>query len=311
MATTDSYEGIVVLGMPRSGTTLIRRLLDAHPDIACPPETNLLRGASRMLYEDRSVAGLSVGVLPGLAFSGYSEAEVLRRVREFAFGFFRELAAKGGKKVWAEKTAFDVFYVDEIERLLGDTCRFICVFRHGLDVVCSVKELCDGMDRYLVELHEYVCRHSSPYDAFAHAWVDCNRRLKQFMDDHSNLCVPLRYEELLHDPATQLTRVFDFLNKPTDVDAVIARAFQGAEVGLGDWKTYATSGFDTSSVGRWKNLTEDRVAQLAAIINPTMELIGYEPVVGGRVPSREEAIPHYRASNMVIQMNARRSGRSV
>ncbi|MCA9663328.1 MAG: sulfotransferase, partial [Myxococcales bacterium] len=31
--------GIIVLGAPRSGTTLLRRLLDAHPNIACPPET--------------------------------------------------------------------------------------------------------------------------------------------------------------------------------------------------------------------------------------------------------------------------------
>ena len=243
-----------------------------------------------MLHEDRTVAGLSVGVLPGLAFSGYSEVDLLSRVREFVFDFLRELAVREGKTRWAEKTAFDVFHIDAIERLLGGTCRFICVFRHGLDVVCSLKEMSDGMDRYLVELHEYICRYSSPHDAFAHAWVDCNRRLKQFMDDHPDLCVPLRYEDLLQDPATQLTRVLEFLGEPTDVDGLIARAFQGVEVGLGDWKTYTTRGFDGGSVGRWKNLPEDRVAQLAEIINPTMELIGYEPVVAGPVPERVEPV---------------------
>ena len=123
------------------------------------------------------------------------------------------------------------------------------------------------------------------------------------MDDHPDLCVPLRYENLLHDPVTQLTRVLEFLGQPTDVDGLIARAFQAAEVGLGDWKTYATRGFDRGSVGRWKNLPEDRIAQLAAIINPTMELIGYAPVAAADVPSCEEAIQRYRIRGMVAQMN--------
>ncbi len=73
MREPDAYEGVIVLGVPRSGTTLLRRLLDAHPDIACPPETNLIGAASRFLQEDRFAGGLSVGVVPGLHFCGFDE----------------------------------------------------------------------------------------------------------------------------------------------------------------------------------------------------------------------------------------------
>lgn len=302
------YEGIVVLGAPRSGTTLVRRLLNAHPNISCPPETNLLRAAGRFLHEDPSGAPFGIGVVPGLAFSDYRESVVMERFREFLFSFHREIAQRAGKSRWAEKTAFDAFHVDNIERLLGDTCRFVCMFRHGLDVVCSIKELCDGMDRYLVELHEYVRVHSSPYEAFAHAWVDCSSRLLKLIADHPDLCVPLRYEDLLDDAPAHLARVLDFLDEPTDVDALIRAAFaQGAEVGLGDWKTYETKGFDQGRVGRWRDLTDVIVARLAPIVNPTMRAIGYDAVEGETAPPSEDAIRQYRATYMVRQMLAAKS----
>jgi hypothetical protein len=40
-AATGRPDPLFVLCMARSGSTLLRFLLDAHPDLACPPETNL------------------------------------------------------------------------------------------------------------------------------------------------------------------------------------------------------------------------------------------------------------------------------
>ena len=66
-------QGIVILGMPRSGTTLLRRLLDVHPAICCPPETNLLGAAARFLREETFAGGMAIGVLSGLSFAGIAE----------------------------------------------------------------------------------------------------------------------------------------------------------------------------------------------------------------------------------------------
>jgi hypothetical protein len=175
-------------------------------------------------------------------------------------------------------------------------------------VVCSLKELCDAMDRYLIELHEYIRVHSSPYEAFAHAWVDCNRRLLNLIDDHPDACVSLRYEDLLDDAPTVLKRVLEFLDEPADVDELICTAFgTGVEVGLGDWKTYATKGLDKSSVGRGNELPEDSSARLAAIINPTMQALGYDAVAGECIADRKDAIRRHRATCMVKQMLSRKS----
>lgn len=36
-----------IVGVPRSGTALLRLTLDAHPDLAVPPETNLIHRAAQ------------------------------------------------------------------------------------------------------------------------------------------------------------------------------------------------------------------------------------------------------------------------
>jgi hypothetical protein len=301
----QGYEGIVVLGSPRSGTTLVRRLLNAHPRICCPPETNLLRGFSNMLREEQSSEGLTIGVVPGLAFSGYTEAQILDRFRDLFFSFEREMAAQAGKPRWAEKTAFDAFHIDQIDRLIGDHCRYLCVTRHGMDVACSIKELSDAMDRYLAELHRYVQRWTSPLEAFAHAWVDCNRAILELRARRPLQCVSLRYESLLENPATELKRVFEALDEPADVEAVLGAAFsQGAEVGLGDWKTYMTAGLNKASVARWKSLPADVAARLSEIVNPMLVELDYPAVIIDKLSTGESARQRYRAMKMVNQMRA-------
>ena len=93
----------LLIGPPRSGTTLLRRILDAHPRIASPPETYLLSAAARFLHEERFAHGLRIGVLSGLAFAGFDEAEVLARLRALVLGFLDDHARARGKPRWADR----------------------------------------------------------------------------------------------------------------------------------------------------------------------------------------------------------------
>jgi hypothetical protein len=305
MVETDE-EGIVVLGFPRSGTTLLRRLLDAHSEISCPPETNLLSACARFLAEEPVAEGLSVGVVPGLAYSDISEDAVLARLRAMVFDFHRSIAEKAGKTLWVEKTAFDVFHLDEIERLLGDRCRYLCVFRHPLDVVPSVLELTNGMDRHLPELHPYIAHHPAPSEAVAHALLDCHARLRRFMADHADRCKAVHYETLLSQPESTLSEVFDFIGAPATPQQVLESAFaDGAQVGLGDWKTYDTKGLSTASTERWRQLPPSTIAGLVDLLSPVIEDLGYPPVERPDVPAGNSARRRYRAAKFVRQMQAR------
>ena len=291
--TTPAHTGIVILGTPRSGTTLLRRVLGAHPSIAAMGESNLLGACARFLESERIAEDVEIGALAGLGQAGFPRDEVLARLREFAFAFHRDHAARLGKPRWAEKTACDAFHVGRIEELCGEHAYFLCVVRHGLDVACSLQELSEKNGGYLRELHAYVRRDPRPLAAFAHAWVDMTRGIRAFVERHPRNALLLRYEDLVANPSDVLADAFRFVGESFEQGLLESALRNSADVGLGDWKTYARKTIGPESVGRWKSLSRWTRSQLGAIANETLVACGYEPVSveGGR--DAEEARRRY------------------
>jgi hypothetical protein len=295
---SELQPGIVVLGMPRSGTTLLRRILDSHPAICAPGETFLFRASSRFLESEEIAFGIDYGVLGGLKPLGFSEDEILARVRAVPFEFYEDLARRAGKRRWAAKTAVDSFYGGWIERLCAGHVRFVCMLRHGLDVVCSLREFSDELQGYIAELRPYIQRHARPLEAFAHAWVDVTRALRGIVERHADSALLLRYEDLVTEPEPTLSRLFAFLGEAWEPD-LLRQAFGRKEVsGLGDWKTYATHELKDDSIGRWKALPDDMVARLSEIANPTLVACGYPPVEAQRKLSNDDAMRLYELAMM-------------
>jgi protein-tyrosine sulfotransferase len=298
--------GIVVLGFPRSGTTLLRRILDAHPSIACPPETYVLQAAARFLHEESFTHGLKIGVLSGLSYAGFSDVEVIDRLRSFAFGFLSESATRQGKARWAEKTAFDAFHLDAIRKLCEGHVRFVCLQRHGLDVASSVEDLVHKTGGYVEELHAYVRRYSEPLQAYAHAWVDCANALDDLAQRDD--AIDLRYEDLVRDPETVVRRVLAFLDEPWQ-DGLLERALASAgQVGFGDWKTYARKEIDTASIDRWRRWPGPAQVRLAEICNPTLERLGY-PRVEAQAEDDDDARRRYELGLLINRMKAEKASK--
>jgi len=285
----DGTPGIVILGTPRSGTTLLRRLLDAHPSIACPGETNLLAACGRFLESERTVAGVDIGVLSGLSFAGIPEGAVIDRLRELVLGFHRDIAARAGKARWAEKTAVDSFYLGAIERLMAGHAKFIVVNRHGLDFSASMDELCRENGVYLPEIHAYLRRHPMPLEAFARCWVDLTGGLLDFAARHPDDAIVVRYEDLVGDTDTVLAGVLRFLGEEMPADLVGRALRSRSRIGLGDWKTYGHSTVDSGSVGRGAAIPEYARAVVARIINPTLIRAGYAEIPCTESPSPADA----------------------
>ena len=297
-------EGIVILGTPRSGTTLLRRLLGAHHNIACPPESYLLSAAARFLHAERFAAGLEIGVLSGLSYGGFEEEDVLSRLRALVFGLFDDFAKKQGKPRWAEKTAFDAFHVAAIRRICGGHVRFVCLQRHGLDVAISLRDLVEKTGGYVQELHEYVRRFPEPLEAFARAWVDTATAIADLADEDDK-AIAIRYEDLTADAPAVLADVLEFVGEPWD-DGLIERALGDAsQVGFGDWKTYAKNAIDAASVGRWRKLPRPAQRKLAEVCNPTLTRLGYDAVALDDEEA-EDARRRYELGLLVNRMRAQK-----
>ena len=298
-----SKEGVILLGLPRSGTTLLRRLLNWHPEVHCGGETFLLTSAARFLRADRIVDGIDYGVLGGLQAAGIPRDAVLGGLRQFVTGFFERLAAGAGKPRWASKTAIDSFYAPEIEMLFAEHARFVCLIRHGLDAALSLKDLCDANETYIRELHAYVVRYPRPLEAFAHAWKDVTASLLDLAERLPRSTLVVRYEDLVRDPIPTLDRIVAFLGLAPGHNLLEALS-RDAPSGLGDWKTYGKAGIDPASVGRAAALPAATAALLAPIVNPVLERAGYDRVAQGVQPTPDQAM---RRHEMAMSVQAQRS----
>lgn len=273
----STTEGFVILGFPRSGTTLLRRLLDAHSEIDCPGETYLLSAAAKFIGSHRVAGRVSVGVESGLEFLGVSSVQTLDRLREFVTSFRQSHLRETGKRIWGEKTATDVFHLEAIERIFGDHLRFICLHRHPLDVVVSVKEWCDKCEAYPPELHEFLIRTQRPYDAIALAWAERTNELLAFERRHPDRVMSLRYEELIQNTEEQLRPLIEFLGLDWE-PGLIESAFQKSPDGFGDWKAYGASELSTDRIGRWRKLPSTTIGELGAVVNSSMQQLGYKSI---------------------------------
>lgn len=290
--------GIVVLGVPRSGTTLLRRLLDAHPRIACGAETFLLRAAGRFLRGDLVADGIDYGVVGGLKAAGFSEDEVLGRLRALVEGFLAEHAARQGKPRWACKSAVDSFYSAEVERLFGARVRYLILLRHGLDVAASLADLCAETEAVIEELRPYLAAEPRPVVGLARAWAEVTQSLLALAERQGGNALLVRYESLVADPDAELARIGAFLDERFEPGHA-ARALAAPQAdGLGDARSFDRKDVDQQSVERWRALSATTLAQALAVAAPTLERCGYPPPRPPTPPDADQALRRYQLAMM-------------
>ena len=270
---------IILIGCPRSGTTLLRRLLNAHPAINCVGESFLLRAAVRFLSSEVVAEGIDYGPIGGLGALGFSEEEIKARLRQMVLGFHEEIAAKAGKPRFAMKTAVDSFYLPQIVDLFRGHAQIVCIIRHGLDVAVSLREFTNLMEGPIEELVPFIIEHHRLLPAFAAAWAKVTTDMADAAEAYSDDVLAVRYEDLVLHPDQLLSGLFDFLGESCETQALLNVAFEPSEVaGLGDYKTFATKGLERQSIDRWRELPERVQAELAPIVNPVLERLGYDPI---------------------------------
>ena len=123
---------IFIVGCPRSGTTLVRVILDSHPNICCGPETNLFGNIKE--FKEKIFL-----YWPFLKMYEVEEKALDQKLKEIFLLFPENYMRIKKKSRWAEKTPKNIFFLDFIDKLFPE-CQFINIIRDGRDVVSSYKQ---------------------------------------------------------------------------------------------------------------------------------------------------------------------------
>jgi hypothetical protein len=270
-----------IVGSGRSGTTLLRLMLEGHPDLAIPPESyfpislrrrepryasadgfNLDQYAEDLLgnvrfrdwaLDDRAVRSRLTGVEP------IDYAEAIRRT-------FALYAERKGKPRYGDKTPLFIMRIDELSKMFPEA-RFVHVIRDGRDVALSIHEMAWGPSRM---------------PALAAFWAQRIRKgwsAGRALGAHRYM--ELRYEDLVEDPARELQRVcifldIDFRQEMLDYSERAASAVLPREIeqhrhlakpvtkGLRDWRT---------------EMRPSDVAMFEALAGQELAACGYERTV--------------------------------
>jgi hypothetical protein len=135
-----------VVGMGRSGTTLLRLMLDAHPALVIPPETHFVPGVIEACASGAGPDEIveAMASMRQWGDHGIAAGEVLERLRGLdrldaapaLRTFYAIHTERAGKPRWGDKTPIYVESMREIAGALPEA-RFIHLIRDGRDVALS------------------------------------------------------------------------------------------------------------------------------------------------------------------------------
>ncbi len=279
-----------VVGVPRSGTTLLRLQLDSHPALAIGPETGWGIVASQPGLADAAPPDLLAALValdtwPDLGLDPADARRALVQAQPWSLGnglraLYATLAARDGKPRWGDKTPVHSAFMPALAAALPEA-RFIHVIRDGRDAAASVRDM------------PFVPGDGS-IEAIAQDWRD---RIVAARADAAGLAHyrEVRFERLVTEPEVVLRELCDFLE--LGFDQAMLRAHDRAADMLArlperrpDGATVATRAErsarhahlrhppDPARAGRWREaLTADEAARFELIAGELLAELGYEP----------------------------------
>lgn len=262
---TSMARAVIVGGCGRSGTTLMRVILDTHPNICCGPESQLFLPQRPSVPKQAKRFGLPEAEVRGLARRSRSQAE-------FVDEFFKRYCAKTGKARWAEKTPRNVHHLNFILEHFPEA-RFIHMIRDGRDTVCSLRT----HPRHKVVNGELVKLNTwHPLEECIQRWVEDVTAGLHYRRDPRYLEV--RYEELIAEPRQTLKRVFAFLEEEFDERVLTYHQVQSQSRDVVNFpqNPEATTAMYSSAISRWqRDLSPDEVLLFKRMTGPLLVETGY------------------------------------
>jgi sulfotransferase family protein len=286
-----------IVGNDRSGTTMLRLIVDRGPDAAVPPESMFLtdfaaafdaggprdaQAARRLMHEVWEHPKVRLWGLPGPPPAVPADLSGRDAYRFIAAAPFEAYAAAHGKPRWGDKTPHYVHHVDQLLQV-WPRARFVILVRDGRDVALSLRRMPFG-----------------PNNAWAAAqwWARGVRAGARAQREHPEAVLTVRYEDLARRPGEQVARLCEFLGLRYTDDMLALEKSDPARIvpDQADWFPTLFEGINTRAVERWRRDMSRRDQRIfAALAGAELEQLGYD-VAPGPAPelsARQERWFHY------------------
>ena len=243
--TDPSRAPIFVVGMPRTGTTLVERILGCHPQVVAVGESQNLPRVIKRAAGTRSAEVLDVETIRNAASIDLSDAgeRYLAQTRP------------AGAPRFVDKMPMNFFYAGFIRRALPQA-RIVCLRRHPLDA-------CLSNFRQLFALN-------FPYYRYAYDLLDTGRYYVQFdrLVAHWRRVLPgalieVDYESLVASPEAEIRRMLAFVGLEWDA-ACLRSEHNPAPVSTAS-AVQVRAPIHRAAVGRWQAL-ETELSGLRALL---------------------------------------------
>lgn len=277
--TMSNEPPLFIIGAPRSGNTLTRRVLMASSQIYIPPETYVfgeivgrwprwfgLSWREKVwlvcAYFDRHRHREELEID---SFSPFAERacalpaadQTLRKLFDCLYAF---MAREHGytERRWGDKTPWNTYHLPQIVKKYPDA-QYLYLIRDGRDVVASQVKAGFG----------------DPPGA-AQRWIDANEACLKAMNNKRLSAMSVRYEDLVTSPQAVFERIFGWaqLNfDPRFLHEVPARL---GDVGRREHHAQVMQPIAASSIGRWRETMSDGdMAALPPPFHAMMTRLGY------------------------------------
>ena len=289
-----------IVGCDRSGTTMLRLILDGSLDVAIPTESMILvdfagQTADALATDDEfdRLAG-AVWRHPKVREWHLPGSPPLREGRTGPAAYraaleapFLAYAALHGKPRWADKTPYYVGELDLVKRVFPQA-RIVNLVRDGRDVALSLLRVPFGPSNVWAAARQW------------RAAVDAGDAGEaRYGED----VLTIRYEDLVADPEPVVKRVCAFCEiayRP-EMLAVEESAAGRLAAGQEGWFTELYAGIGTRSVGKWRTqMTPAQRAVFAAEAGEALRRHGYEVPEAGEPPRVPAAA--YAAHNWAVKL---------
>ncbi|GAB5497306.1 MAG: hypothetical protein Phyf2KO_23860 [Phycisphaerales bacterium] len=235
-SSVDGSGMIFVLGMPRSGSSLLEQMLSRHPDVHPLGERNDITFAAGAI--DRPPPRL----LPLIGDLSKLTPELCKQIAEHLQRSVRE-ANPAGKPMTVDKQPFNYAHVPLLARLLPG-CKVLHTLRDPRDVAVSYHTLWFNGDHGQANSFETLGKYYRDYRRVMDAWakLPAPDQRPEMMDVH--------YEHVVAEPERVMRDVLAFVG--LDYDPAVLDHTQADRVVATASRDQVKSGLYSSSVARWK-----------------------------------------------------------